>query len=290
MGDGKNTLFWTDVWVGEVSLRDRFTRLYELSLLKGESVAAMRSLGWGGAGEAWKWRRRLFAWEEESLGELTLLLLSVSLQVHREDNWTWKADSSLSYTVRSAYNSITSQGIAANPETVLSVWHKDVPLKVLLFMWRLLHDRLSTKNNLHRRRVLDFDDQFCVGGCGSVETSTHLFLQCMHFSLVWNHILQWLGVVTVLPNDIARHFHQFHHLGGVTKSRKSILQVIWLATVWEIWKARNNKVFNAIDTSILQVVDRIKLLTYQWLKGKYTTLPFNYHGWWLSPFSLLGIG
>jgi len=75
----------------------------------------------------------------------------------------------------------------------------------------------------------------------------------------------------------------------VTKSRQSILQVIWLATVWEIWKDRNNKKFKATDSSILQVVDRIKLLTFKWLKVKFTTLPFNYHGWWLSPFTLLGI-
>ena len=202
----------------------------------------------------------------------------------------WKVDSSSRYTVRSAYNSITSQGTVENPEVVPSVWHKDVPLKVLLFMWRLLRDWLPTKNNLHRRRVLDFDDQFCVGGCGSAKTSTHLFLHCMHFSLVWNHILQWLGVVTVLPNDITGHFNQFQHFGGVTKSRQSILQVIWLATVWEIWKDRNNKNFKATDSSILQVVDRIKLLTFKWLKVKFTTLPFNYHGWWLSPFNLLGIG
>jgi len=32
--DGKNTQFWTDVWVGDVSFRDRFHRLFELSLLK----------------------------------------------------------------------------------------------------------------------------------------------------------------------------------------------------------------------------------------------------------------
>ena len=105
-----------------------------------------------------------FEEKDDDFNKFVILLHSVSLQVHKEDHWTWKADSSSSYTVRSAYNAITLQGT----ETVLSVWHKDVPLKVLLFMWRLLRDRLSTKNNLHRRRVLDFDDQFCVGGCGSV--------------------------------------------------------------------------------------------------------------------------
>lgn len=58
--------------MGELSLQDRFSRLYDLSVLQGESVAMMRVLGWEEEGEAWRWRRRLWAWEEELLGELRL--------------------------------------------------------------------------------------------------------------------------------------------------------------------------------------------------------------------------
>jgi hypothetical protein len=218
-----------------------------------------------------------------------LLLQDVSLQVHREDKWLWKVDPSSLYTVRSAYNTLIAQvhvEIAAAP----SIWHKDVPLKVVLFVWHLFRDRLPTRDNLHRRRVIDSDAQSCVGGCGVIETSTHLFFHCNLFSSVWNHIFLWLGVVTAMPHDVTGHFNQFSHLGGFSKSRHSITQVIWYATVWEIWKERNNRIFNAKASSILQVVDRIKLLTFQWLKVKFATLPFNYHGWWLSPFTLLGIG
>ena len=85
VGDGKNTLFWTDVWLGGMSFRDRFTRLFELSLLKRESISGMHALGWGIEGEAWRWRRRLLAREEELVGELRLLLQNVSLLVDRID-------------------------------------------------------------------------------------------------------------------------------------------------------------------------------------------------------------
>jgi len=71
LGDGKNTLFWTDVLVGGVSFSVRFNRLYELSMLKSVSVFDMHSLGWGVEGAAWRWRRRLFAWEDELVGELS---------------------------------------------------------------------------------------------------------------------------------------------------------------------------------------------------------------------------
>lgn len=37
---------------------------------------------------------------------------------------------------------------------VSSLWNKDVPLKVVLFAWRMFRDRLPTKDNLLRRGVI----------------------------------------------------------------------------------------------------------------------------------------
>jgi len=63
VGNGKLTMFWSDVWVGGVAFRECFSRLFDLSLLKEVSVFDMCQLGWGEGGEARKWRRGLFAWE-----------------------------------------------------------------------------------------------------------------------------------------------------------------------------------------------------------------------------------
>jgi len=60
--------------------------------------------------------------------------------------------------------------------------------------------------------------------------------------------------------------------------------------VWEIWNERNNKLFTGKECTIVQVVDKIKSLTFMWLKAKFPSLPFNYHDWWLSPYTILGIG
>jgi hypothetical protein len=292
VGDGRNTLFWKDAWVGGVSFRDRFHRLFELSMLKNESVFAMHALGWGRDGAAWSWRRGLFVWEEELVGELRLLLQNVSLQVDKVDRRLWRLETSSVYSVRSAYNFLTVNDPveAAVSVHVSSLWHREVPLKVVLFAWRLLRDRLPTKDNLFRRHVVGVDDLSCVSGCGEVETSSHLLLHCDFFGTVWNHIFRWIGVCSVLPSDALSHFHQFNLIGGHARTRRFILHVIWFATVWEIWKERNNRIFSDKKCSILQVVDKIKSLTFMWLKGKYVTLPSNYHGWWLSPFAILGIG
>ena len=85
VGNRKHIYFWSDMWVGGVPFRDRFSRLFESSMSKWVSVFDMFQLGWEGNGEAWKWRRRLFAWEEEQEEELCLLLQNVTLQVDTEE-------------------------------------------------------------------------------------------------------------------------------------------------------------------------------------------------------------
>jgi len=288
VGNGGMTLFWSDVWCGTVSFRVRFSRLFELSVYKGESVLEMSQLGWGEGGEAW--RRRLFAWEEEMVGELILLLAHVSLQVNKEDTWLWTLENSTTFTVRSLYQFLTIQPQVDLSVDAASIWHKDVPLKVVLFAWRLFWDRLPTKDNLLRRGVINHDSRTCVAGCDLVESSSHLFLHCNIFGSVWHSIYNWIGVSVTNPFYVPDHFHQFSFSSGIGNKRRSLLQVIWYATVWEIWKERNNRLFKGNECPVLQVVDRIKAISYMWLKEKYITLPFNFHGWWLSPFTILGIG
>lgn len=96
----------------------------------------------------------------------------------------------------------------------------------MLFAWRLLRDRLPTKDNLNRRHIVGFDEQSCVSGCGEVEISSHLLLHCNFFGIVWHHIFRWIGVSSVLPLDALSHFHQFSLIGGAAKTRRFILQVI----------------------------------------------------------------
>ena len=92
-----------------------------------------------------------------------------------------------------------------------------------------------------------------------------LVITLSFFGVVWYFIRRWLGIYSVMPYDISSHFNQFSFIGGAAKSKRSILQVIWFAT-WKIWKEGNNRVFSDNKCSIQQVVDKIKSLTFMWLK------------------------
>jgi len=154
VGHGLHTFFWYDRWVGNVPLRKRFPRLFDLSSNKLATVEEMFTLGWSDGGEAWKWKCRLWTWEEDMVVECRLLHDGFVLYSDISDRWQWDPDISKGYTVSGAYQILTSQ--AATSSDVLGdlVWHKQVPLKVLILAWRLLQDRLPTINNLVRRDII----------------------------------------------------------------------------------------------------------------------------------------
>ncbi|WJX67068.1 hypothetical protein P8452_51564 [Trifolium repens] len=108
----------------------------------------MRELGWGEGGAAWAWRRQLWAWEEELLGELKSVLVNSILQPDVLDRWVWQHDPDGGYSVRGAYKILTAQGDLDMTVTSDLIWHQQVPLKVSVMAWRLLRNRLPTKDNL----------------------------------------------------------------------------------------------------------------------------------------------
>jgi hypothetical protein len=169
------------------------------------------------------------------------------------------------------------------------VWHKSVPLKVSIFAWRLLRNRLPTKDNLLSRGVLQHDDISCVGGCGSEENACHLFLGCTTFGSIWYRLLHWLGINFVAPEVLGEHFHQFSHFSGLPQSTYHFLKLIWLVCVWIIWKEMNNRVFNNKALAPAQLTDKVIMISFQWLKANLINFVFNYHDWWRSPLSCMSL-
>jgi len=200
-------------------------------------------MGWGGDGRAWVWRRRLFAWEEESVRECVVLLSNIVLQDTVQDSWKWLLDPAHGYSVKSLYHYIIDSGKIADRSQVHDVWCKYIPLKVLVMVWRLLCNRLPTKQNLVQRGILLPTDGMCVAGCDDMESATHLFLHCTTFSDLWSNVLSWLGNYSVPPGELRHHFIQFTKMAGLPRSSHLFFTVIWFATVWVIWKERNNCVF-----------------------------------------------
>jgi len=220
VGDGTDTLFWFDRWLGLVPLCVRFRRLFELYENKYITVAELFSLGVAEGGEAWQWRRRLWAWEEEMLEECRACLFDVSLHVNVSDQWLWIPDSIEGYFVQGVYDVLTSKDLPVVDPSAELIWHRQVPLKVSVFAWRLLRDRLLTKSNLNYKGVVSPEVGLCVSGCGYLESAQHLFLYCPTFAALWPMVRDWIGFDGVDTNVLSDHFVQFVHSTGGNKIKQ----------------------------------------------------------------------
>jgi len=127
----------------------------------------MEEKWWAVGGGAWVWRRRLLTWEEESVTECAALLFDIVLQDTTVDRWRWILDPIQGYSVRGTYQYLTSSDSLEERGRYDMVRLKHVLLKVSVFVWRLLRNRLSTKDNLVRKMILQHDDMACVGSYGS---------------------------------------------------------------------------------------------------------------------------
>ena len=80
---------------------------------------------------------------------------------------------------RIAYKLLTedflgSQQFQQERKVWTTIWKAHVPLRIINFVWKLLHDRLPTKATLHNRGINN--DETCPLCNAEEETPTHLFL------------------------------------------------------------------------------------------------------------------
>jgi hypothetical protein len=125
--------------------------------------------------------------------------------------------------VREAYRFVASHDDQSDRNIVDNVWHRHIPTKVSLFVWRLLCNRLPTRGNLLRRNIVQANNSLRVFGCEVVETAGHLFLSCGNYCILWSLISALLGLSLVHHNDLQQHYHHFYYMHGGTSSEYSCL-------------------------------------------------------------------
>ena len=230
----------------------------------------------------------LFAWEEESVKECSILLYNTVLQDNVHDVWRWLLDPIHGYSVKGAYYFLTTTADSSDRTMVDDVWQKHISSKVSVLVRWLLRNRLPTKDNLVRRQVIPITDTGCITGCGGLETSAHLFLHYDIFSSLWHHVWRWLHISSVSPGNIRQHFIQFTSMAGLprfTHIYESNLVCFCLGYLEE----RNNHVFQNTVTIPSVLVEQVKLNSFLWLKSKHVDFAYSYHDWWQNLILCMGL-
>nr|GEZ04171.1 RNA-directed DNA polymerase, eukaryota, reverse transcriptase zinc-binding domain protein [Tanacetum cinerariifolium] len=112
--------------------------------------------------------------EESQLHNISQLLSSVVLS-SSSDRLSWTLNGNGKFSVKSAREEIDKNLLITSPSPTR--WYKLLPIKLNVFMWRMLLDKLPTIINLSSRS-LDIPSDLCPNCDGEVETRNHLFFGC----------------------------------------------------------------------------------------------------------------
>ncbi|KAF7833177.1 ribonuclease H [Senna tora] len=121
-------------------------------------------------------------------------ILKIPISVTQgEDKIYWSGNNEGIYKVKDGYNKLfESRNISPNQfrfKAWKEYWKIKLPHKVLMFGWKLCHNRLPIVENLLKR---NFNIQgTCVFGCDLLETQKHLFMECPAAKAVWFGV--WFG-------------------------------------------------------------------------------------------------
>lgn len=123
--------------------------------------------------------------------EILRILISKTGMI--SDKLLWKHSSSGEYSVKNAYNLLLKDHLqdshsqlrpCQNPPEVWNlIWKVNVPYKVSLFVWKLMHDRLPTLLSLKNKGIPT--DSTCPMCKEKEEYTSHLFLHCPFARACW---------------------------------------------------------------------------------------------------------
>jgi hypothetical protein len=129
------------------------------------------------------------------------------------------------------------------------IWNSLAPKKCKIFAWLALHNRINTRERLSRKGIIS--ESMCPFGCQCDENLTHLLFSCPPSNFIWQKFL--------IPGQNGQHFRSVEDIitspGAAPLIYHKEWATIFIAVAWNIWPARNRKVFYNCNISSRQLVN-----------------------------------
>ena len=177
-----------------------------------------------------------------------------------QDKIRWKFGSRGIYTVKTGYHVQRSLDMAEQQYQVMNtphsqlrnsmltkLWRINLPPKIMIFWWKILHNGLPVAENL---RIRGCKINNICQLCGEeIETVDHMILQCRVAWEIWSMAL----------NDLRNHLCRrntvidllLYILNSPREDQKCMFALI---LGWRIWKMRNKLVFENKRDHIIRVI------------------------------------
>ncbi|GKA13730.1 RNA-directed DNA polymerase, eukaryota [Tanacetum coccineum] len=255
VGNGMNTSFWNDCWIGDSMLKHLFPRLFALETIKDISVADKFRVP-----ITCSFRRPVRGGLEAQQLDHLMGLIESTLLSNSEDRWVWDLNGDGVFRVKDVRN-LLDETFLPKADTPTR-WIKCIPIKVNVFVWKALQDRLPTRSNLVRRNIL-IDSLSCPICDGEPEDSSHLFFRCCLARDVTRLVCRWWDLDFHSFNSYTDWQGWFKQLRLGAKS-KEVLEGVFYVSWWSLWNFWNHLLFADSNPRKDVIFDEIVLRSFNW--------------------------
>nr|GEY40872.1 RNA-directed DNA polymerase, eukaryota [Tanacetum cinerariifolium] len=168
------------------------------------------------------------------------------------------------FSVKSAREVIDKHVLVVSPSQ--NRWSNVLPIRLNVFSWRMMLDRLPTMSNLHNRGI-NITRVLCPN-CGvAIENRNHRFFGCSMSVDLARLIGRWWNIHIPIFDDPSSWDSWLNGM-NLSSMQRRILEATIISMWWHIWKFRNLTLFSSKKPRKDMIFDDIVSLTYFWLSNR----------------------
>jgi len=198
-------------------------------------------------------------------------LYSVSARHGEGDRVVWNPSKKGLFEVRSFYEQLIRKDGPSFPWK--NIWRVKAPTMVAFFVWSVALGKILTHNNLRKRNVIVIE--WCCLCKKSGESIDHLLLHCEITRDLWSYILTLFGVEWVMSRSVLELLNSWGPAIGCARAKEA-WRLAPLCLLWCIWRERNARLFEDVETSVVELRKRLLNTLYIWIASHYSLNVFTY--------------
>ncbi|XP_071707978.1 uncharacterized protein [Rutidosis leptorrhynchoides] len=142
IGDGRDTLFWEDTWIGDRRFKEKFPRLYRLEEDKDAKVCDWVRWVDSIPHATWNWSRSPFGRGSDDLEMLLNLISSYNSAQNSQQNWRWNLSVDGTFYTKILASNLDEKLYRHLRNDMGIVINKLIPQSISIFTWRAMRRRL----------------------------------------------------------------------------------------------------------------------------------------------------
>jgi hypothetical protein len=201
-------------------------------------------------------------------------LYSTSARHGEGDRLVWNPSKKGVFEVRSFYEElIRKDGPCVPYFPWKNIWGVKALTRVAFFVWSAALDKILTHDNLRKRNVIVIE--WCCLCKKSGESIDHLLLHCEVARDLWSYVLILFGVEWVMPRTVLELLNSWGAAIGCGHAKEA-WRLAPLCLLWCIWRERNARLFDDVETSMVELRKRLLNTLYFWIAPHHSLSVFTY--------------